>query len=190
MIEQILQDYAHAYEMRFVALRYFNAAGALPEEGLGEYHQPETHAIPLFLHAALHKRPCTIFGADHATSDGTCIRDYVHVRDIADAHIKALSYLRAGNTSDSFNLGTGKGFSVQEIVTALETRLGSRLRVNYAPRRVGDPAMLIADSSRAQQILKWKAEHSELEEILESSYMFAILQHARSMKTDSSQTIP
>jgi UDP-glucose-4-epimerase GalE len=174
MIEQILHDYAHAYDMRFVALRYFNAAGALPEYNLGEYHEPETHVIPLLLRAAMNNISFNVFGTDHATPDGTCIRDYVHVLDIADAHIKALAYLQAENLSDCFNLGTGKGFSVQELITATEELIHTKLAVNYTEKRPGDPALLVADPSKAYTTLGWQPKHSSLKNILRSAYEFEL----------------
>lgn len=179
MVEQILRRYADAYDMQFVALRYFNAAGALPERNLGERHEPETHIIPLLLRAATHKSVFTMFGTDHATPDGTCIRDYVHVLDIADAHIKAYEYLQAGNQSTAFNLGTGHGFSVREVVGAVQEVIGESLNIAYAEKRAGDPAILVADATKAREVLGWQPRHSELHAMVRSAYQFALLQQEK-----------
>ncbi len=172
MIEMILQDYATAYDLHYVALRYFNAAGALPEHGLGEYHDPESHVIPLLLRAARNKTIFNIFGTDHATPDGTCIRDYLHVLDIADAHVKALAYLQAGNPSECFNLGTGTGASVKELIGAVEKVCGTSLTINYASKRAGDPAILVADPRKARDVLGWQPHYSDLTKILRDAYEF------------------
>jgi UDP-glucose 4-epimerase len=172
MIEQLLQDVAHIHHLRFVALRYFNAAGAFPEEYLGEQHLHETHLIPLMLDALLMKKPFTIFGGDYNTKDGTAVRDFVHVRDIAHAHLLALEHLHAGYPSDCFNLGTGVGYSIKEIVEMMQRISGIALKTIVAPRRVGDPDVLIADSHKAQMILQWKPYYSDLEYILKSAFVF------------------
>jgi len=172
MIEMILEDYAHAYGLNYVALRYFNAAGAWPEQQLGEHHEPETHVIPLLLRAAQNKTPFAIFGTDHDTADGTCIRDYLHVRDIADAHLQALYYLKAGNQSDCFNLGTGTGVSVQELISAVEQVCNTKLTILPREKRAGDPALLVADPSKAHAALGWQPHHSDLHTILESAYNY------------------
>lgn len=179
MAECIMHRYADAYGLRFVVLRYFNAAGSLPEHNLGERHEPETHIIPLLLRAAMHKKVFTMFGTDHATPDGTCIRDYVHVLDIADAHIKAYEYLQAGNRSTAFNLGTGHGFSVREVVSAVQEVIGASLNIAYAEKRAGDPAILVADATKAREVLGWQPSHSELHAMVRSAYQFALLQQEK-----------
>lgn len=172
MIEQLLHDVAQAHHLRFVALRYFNAAGAFPEQHLGEQHLHETHLIPLMLDALLMRKPFTIFGDDYQTKDGTAVRDFVHVRDIAHAHVLALEHLHAGHPSDFFNLGTGVGYSIKEIIETMQRISGSALKTIIAPRRLGDPDVLIADSHKAQMILKWKPLYSDLEFILKSALVF------------------
>jgi UDP-glucose-4-epimerase GalE len=172
MAETILAGMAHAYGFNYVALRYFNAAGAWPEYGLGEYHIPETHIIPLLLIAAHENKPFYIFGNDWPTPDGTCIRDFVHVRDIAQAHLRAIDYLQAGNPSGAFNLGTGVGTSVAQIIAATQNLVGKKIEVVVRPRREGDPAVLVADSVRARDILGWQARYSGIEEIIGSAYVF------------------
>lgn len=178
IVEMMLEDFANAYDLRFVALRYFNAAGALPEYGLGEQHQPESHLIPLLVRAA-HTQcaehqgtPITIFGNDYPTKDGTCVRDYVHVADVAQAHYRALEYLNNGGSSDFFNLGTGQGFSVQEIVRAVEQTCTTQLNCTVANRRQGDPALLIANPSKARETLGWQPQQSDLNTIISSANTF------------------
>ncbi len=172
MIEKIVEDVAQAHGLRFIALRYFNAAGAFPEQGLGELHTNETHLIPLMLDALLMRKPFTIFGIDYQTKDGTAIRDFVHVRDIAHAHLLALEHLHQGNPSDCFNLGTGVGYSIKEVVEMMQRISGIMLKTIVAPRRLGDPALLIADPQKAFMILKWKPHYSQLEFILKSALIF------------------
>jgi len=169
-IEHILHDCDHAYGLRYVALRYFNAAGGQPEHGLYEHHEPETHLIPLLLRAARTQKPFYIFGTDHSTPDGSCIRDFLHVRDIADAHLKALNYLLQGNPSDAFNLGTGNGYSVKEIIAATEQLCNTKVNVVEADKRPGDPAVLVADAHKAYRVLGWKPQYSDLGYILESAH--------------------
>ncbi len=173
MLEMILHDFAHAYGMKYCALRYFNAAGALPEQHLGEQHKPETHLIPLLLQAALHKQPFTIFGSDHPTKDGTCVRDFLHVLDIAQAHIQALEHLREGRPSDCFNIGTGSGISVKEMVSAVESITGTPIKTIHTKARVGDPPILVADASYTQAILNWQPRYSHLDYILKTAFTFA-----------------
>ncbi len=172
-VERILAEYDRAYGLRYVALRYFNAAGADPERGLGERHDPESHLIPLVIDAALGKRPdIAIFGDDYATPDGTCVRDYVHVRDLAEAHIAALGYLDGGGASGAFNLGTGVGHSVREVVRVVEAVSGHTVPVVEAPRRAGDPPILVASAARASRVLGWTAKRASLEEIVRDAWRF------------------
>jgi UDP-glucose 4-epimerase len=171
MIEQILADYARAYDLRYVALRYFNAAGADPDCDVGEWHEPEAHLIPLVLDAALGVREnIAIFGTDYETEDGTCVRDYIHVADLAGAHIKALEHLAQGGESDAFNLGNGKGFSVREIIDSARKVTGKEIPTVEKGRRAGDPAVLIADSARAMSVLKWKPVHADIGEIIDTAW--------------------
>ncbi|MFJ3076858.1 UDP-glucose 4-epimerase GalE [Pseudomonas sp. NPDC087029] len=167
MVEQILQDFDRAYGLKSVSLRYFNAAGADPEGALGECHEPETHLIPLILQAASGRREAvTVFGRDYDTPDGTCIRDYVHVADLASAHALAVAYLLKGGESASFNLGNGLGFSVQEVIEAARAITGRPIRVIEASRREGDPAALVADAQRAKSVLGWQPQFARLDEIV------------------------
>ena len=171
MVEQILADYGAAYGIRHVNLRYFNAAGADPEGETGELHEPETHLIPLVLDAAAGLRGAVrIFGADYKTKDGTCVRDYVHVSDLASAHLLALRYLMKGGKSDSFNLGNGRGFSVREVIKAAEITTGKKIRVSISKRRPGDPPVLIAGSAKARRVLGWRTELSGLDSILGTAW--------------------
>lgn len=170
MIETILKDFDTAYGLKYVALRYFNAAGADPNGEIGESHNPETHLIPLVLYTALKKREkVLVFGNDYDTQDGTCIRDYIHVIDLADAHLKALEYLEKGNQSTVINLGTGKGNSVLEIIKKAEKVSGKEIPYEIVGRRPGDPAILVADNKKAKEILNWSPKFS-IEEILESAW--------------------
>ncbi len=156
VVERMLKDAEVASGIRHVALRYFNAAGADPDGELGELHQPETHLIPLVLFAAMGREPSIkIFGNDYPTPDGTCIRDYVHVSDLADAHVAAIARLAAGNPSNSFNLGNGLGFSVAEVVRTTEKVTGLSVRTEMCPRRPGDPPVLVGDSTKARELLGW-----------------------------------
>jgi UDP-glucose 4-epimerase len=171
MVEQILKDFDHAYALKSVCLRYFNAAGADPEGQLGERHEPETHLIPLVLQAASGRRSAiSIFGNDYDTPDGTCVRDYIHINDLADAHVKAIEYLNSGNSSDVFNLGNGKGFSVKEIIHAAEKVTGKSIPINYEARRAGDPPILVADATKAQKILGWSPHYTEVGEIIQHAW--------------------
>jgi UDP-glucose 4-epimerase len=173
MIETILADFDHAYGLRSVALRYFNAAGADSEGRIGERHDPETHLIPLALQAVLGKRPpLKVFGRDYDTPDGTCIRDYIHVDDLADAHLLALEYLWNGGESSAFNLGNGAGFSVQKVLDAVEQIVGKPVPAGNAPRREGDPAQLVADASRAKTILGWSPKFPELDSIVRDAFQW------------------
>ena len=159
--EQALEAYDAAYGMRFASLRYFNAAGADESGEIGECHDPETHLIPLALQAASGAGPeLRIFGNDYPTPDGTCVRDYIHVNDLAEAHVKALQYLIDGGKSIAVNLGTGRGNSVQEVIAMVEQVTGEKVPRHVGPRRAGDPPELVADPNRAEKTLHWKATHS------------------------------
>ncbi len=168
--ENALEAYDRAYGLRFASLRYFNAAGADESGEIGEMHQPETHLIPLALDAAVGARPeLDIFGDDYPTPDGTCLRDYVHVNDLAEAHVAALHYLEQNSKSIAVNLGSGKGASVKEILDAVEKVSGRQVQRRIVPRRPGDPPALVADPSRAESILHWKAQRS-LEQIVATAW--------------------
>jgi UDP-glucose 4-epimerase len=162
MIEEILSDCADAYGMEFVILRYFNACGVAPGSGLTEKHIPETHIIPILLCSAYLKIPFHIFGTNYNTPDGTCIRDYIHVSDIAAAHYKALKHLEKRRPSDIFNLGTGKGWSVKEVIEVVENVTQQKITVINAQKRKGDPQRLVADPSKALALLEWKPVYSDL----------------------------
>jgi UDP-glucose 4-epimerase len=183
MVEQALADYDRYVGLRSTVLRYFNAAGADPKGRVGEWHEPETHAIPLALQVALGQREhFTIFGDDYDTRDGTAVRDYVHVLDLADAHVSALKRLLAGGTSTSFNLGSGTGTSVRELVDGVGRAVGAPLAVQMAPRRAGDAPMLVADSTRARAELGWTPSR-DLDAILSSAWRWhrdqAVLQEEK-----------
>lgn len=171
LVEQMLPDFEAAYGLKSVCLRYFNAAGAHPEGLLGERHEPETHLIPLVLQVAAGKSPSiSIFGVDYDTPDGTCIRDYIHVQDLCDAHWRALLYLNNGGPSRNFNLGNGQGFSVKEVIETAESVTGKPISVVYAPKREGDPAYLVADSLSARNILGWQPSFPDLSTIIEHAW--------------------
>ena len=171
MVERILADAAGAYGLRSVALRYFNAAGASPEGDIGESHDPETHLIPNVLRAALRTGPAlSVFGDDYPTMDGTCVRDYVHVDDLAQAHQLALDYLDANPGAHVFNLGNGQGFSVREVIAAAQRVTGRKFPCTVAPRRAGDPATLVASSDKARRELGWEPAHTSLDTIIESAW--------------------
>ena len=169
-IERALHWYGAAYGLRYAALRYFNAAGADPDGEIGEDHEPETHLIPLVLRAALGRgETLQIFGTDYPTPDGTAIRDYIHVADLADAHVRALAHLRAGGDSAALNLGTGHGHSVRAIVAAVERIAGRPVPCRQAPRRPGDPPQLVADPALARARLGWEPRHSDLDTIIRTA---------------------
>lgn len=171
MVEEILADYDHAYGLKSVCLRYFNAAGADPEGELGERHEPETHLIPLVLQAASGKRDgITVFGNDYDTPDGTCIRDYVHVQDLCAAHLLAVEYLGSGSPSNAFNLGNGNGHSIREVLDIACRVCGTPFAVIDGARRAGDPARLVADSKKARGELGWRPERFELATIIEDAW--------------------
>jgi UDP-glucose 4-epimerase len=171
MMEQILEDCCKAYGMNAVALRYFNAAGALPEVGLGECHEPETHLIPRMIEAAMHDKPISIFGNDYDTPDGTCIRDFIHVSDLAQAHLKAIEFLKNHNGFHAFNIGTGKGNSILELIEVLEECLHKKIQISRQERRAGDPAELIANCSKTFNILQFKPKKT-LGDIIDSAVKF------------------
>lgn len=167
MVEQVLQDFDRAYNLRSVRFRYFNAAGADPQGRLGEDHQPETHLIPLVLLTALGQRESvSIFGTDYPTPDGTCIRDYIHVSDLAQAHVLGLEYLLRGGETAAFNLGNGNGFSVKQVIDTATQVTGRTIPVVECPRRAGDPPALLGSSDRAKQLLGWQPEYADLEQII------------------------
>jgi UDP-glucose-4-epimerase GalE len=183
-IERVLAWYQRAYGLRFAALRYFNAAGADPDGELGEDHDPETHLIPLAIQAALGGKPLEIYGTDYATADGTAIRDYIHVQDLADAHVAALEALRGGASRLFVNLGTGRGHSVREVIAAVEKVSGRKVSAREAGRRAGDPPALVADARLAAEVLGWKARIPDLETIVEHAWRW---RQKRSV-SDSSDT--
>lgn len=171
MVESILKDYTNAYNFKFVSLRYFNASGCDPECEIGENHNPETHLIPLILDAAIGKREnIKVFGTDYDTRDGSAIRDYIHVVDLAQAHILALEYLFDGNESDIFNLGNGQGFSVKEVIECVKKITQKSFKVIYADRRVGDPASLIGSSKKISSKLHWEPKYNTLESIINTAW--------------------
>lgn len=168
--EYVLSAYQHAYGLRYAALRYFNAAGAHSSGNLRESHEPETHLIPLVIDAALQKRPpLSLFGTDYPTEDGTCIRDYIHVQDLASAHLAALAKLESGQSLGAMNLGTGKGYSVQQVIQAASHILKREVPHQICARREGDPPILVADPSLAMQSLQWTCVRSELHLLLEDT---------------------
>jgi UDP-glucose 4-epimerase len=173
MVEKVLDWLDRYREFRGIRLRYFNACGAEPSAGLGERHEPETHLIPLILRAVQTGKPVTVFGEDYSTPDGTCIRDYIHVSDLADAHILAVESLLAGGPSNVFNVGTGEGHSVREVLTAVEHVTAKKVPFNLGPRREGDPPSLVADPAKLKKTLGWKPERTALERIVSDAWQFA-----------------
>ncbi|KAA9013039.1 UDP-glucose 4-epimerase GalE [Sphingobium limneticum] len=169
IIERMLEDYARAYGFSSIALRYFNAAGCDPDGEIGECHDPETHAIPLAIAAALDGRAFNVFGTDFDTRDGSCVRDYIHVSDLADAHVLAAERLLTAQGADVFNLGTGSGTSVLEVAAAVGRATGGNLDVQFGPRRAGDPAMLVAAAGKAKEILGWIPRQSDIGNIVETA---------------------
>ena len=172
-VERIFKDYQRAYGLQFVVLRYFNAAGADPESEIGESHNPETHIIPLVLDAASGKRTdIKVFGTDYDTPDGSCVRDYIHVTDLASAHLSALHYLENGGESDFFNLGNEKGTSVLEVIDAVKRVTGKNFQVVLADRRAGDPSKLVGGSEKAHKILGWKPQYEEIDTIIRHAWLW------------------
>jgi UDP-glucose 4-epimerase len=178
MVEHILDDFDHAYGLKSVRFRYFNAAGADPEGRLGEDHSPETHILPLVLLTAMGKRDSiSIYGTDYDTPDGTCIRDYIHVSDLAQAHVLGLEYLLKGGNTDVFNLGNGQGFSIREVIEAARVVTGRPIPVTLADRRPGDPPVLVGSGEKAQRILGWQPEYADLKTILAHAWQWHQKRH-------------
>lgn len=173
MVETILEWLDRYRAFRSIRLRYFNACGSEPSAGLGERHDPETHLIPLLLKAVQSGKPVTLFGDDYPTEDGTCIRDYIHVSDLAEAHIHAVESLLNGGPSDVFNVGTGDGHSVKQVVEAVERVTGKPVPFSMGPRREGDPPSLVADSSKLRSSLGWKPMRADLDRIVADAWQFA-----------------
>lgn len=180
MVETMLGWFDRIHGLRSICLRYFNASGADPEGRLGEEHDPETHLLPLLLRAVVTGEPATIFGDDYDTPDGTCIRDYIHVNDLADAHIRAVESLLSGAPSAKFNVGTGEGHSVREMIRAVEEVTGRKVPYKMGPRREGDPPALVADSSRLRQALGWSPRRPGLHDIVSSAWNFERKKRPRS----------
>ena len=179
-IERMLQDFDRAYGLKSVIFRYFNAAGAEPNGLLGENHQPETHLIPLVLLTALGQRKSIqIFGTDYPTDDGTCIRDYIHVCDLAQAHILGMDYLLKQSRSDIFNLGNGDGFSVREIIRVSQKVTSKSIPADECPRRPGDPAILVGSGAKAKKILGWQPQYTELEQIISHAWQWHLQQNSK-----------
>jgi UDP-glucose-4-epimerase GalE len=172
LVEKMLRWMDSCTGLRSITLRYFNACGADPESGLGEEHHPETHLIPLLLQAVVSGKPMTIFGNDYPTPDGTCIRDYVHVADLAEAHLAAIEKLLAGGASDVFNVGTGAGQSVLEVMRGVEQATGRKVPHEIGPRREGDPAVLVANSDKLQRTLGWKPKFTEISDVVATAWQF------------------
>jgi UDP-glucose 4-epimerase len=173
MVETILEWLDRYRELRSVRLRYFNACGAEPAAGLGERHDPETHLIPLILRAVITGNPVTVFGDDYDTPDGTCIRDYIHVSDLSEAHVYAVEHLLRGGESNVFNVGTGHGHSVKEVLAAVERVTGEKVPFKMGARREGDPPSLVADSQKLQNTLGWRPTRADLDRIIADAWNFA-----------------
>ncbi len=187
LFEDILRSHERVHGVHSISLRYFNAAGADPEGQLGENHEPETHLIPLVFDAALgHLPQVEIFGSDYTTPDGTCVRDFIHVTDLAEAHVKSLEYLKSTNSSAAFNVGTGKGYSVKEVVQAAERVCGHPIPSRQSPRRPGDPPELVARAEKIKHELGWTPQHSSLEEILETAWRW----HKRLRRSSKRARLP
>ncbi|MGL5074963.1 MAG: UDP-glucose 4-epimerase GalE [Waterburya sp.] len=178
MVERILQDFDPAYDFRSVCLRYFNAAGADPQGRIGEDHNPETHLIPLVLQTALgHRESVSIYGTDYDTFDGSCVRDYIHVTDLAQAHFLALKYLLADGKTDVFNLGNGNGFSVKEVIETARKITGKEIKAVECDRRPGDPPALVGSGEKAQKILGWQPQYADLESIVSHAWQWHQKRH-------------
>ncbi|MBW4499982.1 MAG: UDP-glucose 4-epimerase GalE [Scytonema hyalinum WJT4-NPBG1] len=178
MVERILSDFDTAYNLKSVRFRYFNAAGADPTGLLGEDHEPETHLIPLVLMAALGKRESIlIFGTDYPTTDGTCIRDYIHVTDLAQAHVLGLEYLLKGGDSEVFNLGNGSGFSVREVIESAKEVTGAEIKIEERDRRPGDPPILVGSSDKASKVLGWRPQYPNIKDILTHAWQWHQRRH-------------
>jgi UDP-glucose-4-epimerase GalE len=177
VVERMIEILDQYRGFRSIRLRYFNACGAEPEAGLGECHEPETHLLPLILRAVITGEPVTVFGNDYPTPDGTCIRDYIHVSDLAEAHVLAVESLLKGGESNVFNVGTGSGHSIQEVLTAVERTTGKTVPWKLGPRREGDPASLVADSSKLQKTLGWKPSRADLGRIVADAWNFEQKRH-------------
>lgn len=173
MVEHMLDDYRRAYGLSFGCLRYFNAAGADPAGGIGECHEPETHLIPLVLQAASGRRASIkVFGDDYDTRDGSCVRDYIHVTDLSDAHLRLLHYMQDGGEETRFNLGTGTGYTVKEVIQTAEEVTGRPIPTDIEARRPGDPATLIADGTKARKTLGWEPEYSDLPTLIDHAWQW------------------
>lgn len=170
-MERMMAWFDKVLGIKYVALRYFNAAGAHASGKIGEDHRPESHLLPLVLQTALKQRESiAVFGEDYPTEDGTCVRDYIHVSDLADAHVRAVNYLRSGSASNIFNLGNGLGFSVKQVIETAKKVTGLDIPVVIQERRAGDPAVLVASSDKARSILGWTPQHADLEDIIQSAW--------------------
>lgn len=175
MIERMLKDFERAHDIRSIALRYFNAAGADPDAEIGEDHEPETHLIPLILDVAMNKRPdITVFGDDYDITDGTCIRDYIHVMDLAEAHLLALDALEQGMLSAAYNLGNGHGFSVKDVIDTASVVTDQKIATVMGPRRAGDPPILVGNSHKISKELRWKPQYNNLETIIETAWKWKL----------------
>lgn len=180
MVEEMLKDFTQSYDLNAVVFRYFNAAGADPEGRLGEDHQPETHLIPLVLQTALgHRENIAMFGTDYDTPDGTCVRDYIHVADLASAHVLGIEYLQQGGKTTFINLGNGNGFSVREVIETARRVTGEPIPAVERDRRPGDPPRLIGSSEQARQILGWKPQYPDLESIIAHAWQWHLHRHGR-----------
>lgn len=187
MVERMLADFGTAHGLRSIALRYFNAAGADPDGEIGEAHMPETHIIPLALDAASGRGPeVTVFGTDYDTHDGTCIRDYIHVSDLADAHVRALRAIEAGSPSRAFNLGVGHGFSVRQVIDSAARVTGCEIPVRWGARRPGDPAVLISDAGAAREALGWTPQFADIDEIVRTAWSW----HNRAVRSNARAAPP
>jgi UDP-glucose-4-epimerase GalE len=191
MVERVLHWYGLAYGLAWTALRYFNAAGADPDGELGEMHDPEPHLIPRIIAAAGGAIPCVdIYGTDYKTKDGTAVRDYIHVTDLAAAHVLALRYLLSGGEAAAFNLGVGSGYSVREVISTVERVSGHKVSIMESPRRPGDPPALIADATKASQILRWRPGCSSLDSIIETAWRWHSNKDGNVLRLQKPLTIP